>query len=131
MNKRSIATLFLIVAVMLLAGCRTAPIRNVDNMSLTTPNSTTYTIDDVSNAIVRAGVGLGWQMKAVNPGHIVGTLLLRSHRAVIDITYDKEQYNIQYKDSDNLNYDGSKIHKNYNGWIQRLESAIQSQMTLI
>ncbi len=123
-----LATAFIVV---LLAGCRSAPVRNVDSATLVTPSNASYTLSDVSQAIVRAGVGLGWRMKKTKPGHIIGTLLIRDHRAVIDITYDKETYSIQYQDSSNLNYTGTEIHKNYNGWIIRLEQAIQSQLSLI
>jgi hypothetical protein len=33
-------------------------------------------------------------------------------------------------DSTNLNYDGTNIHRNYNGWITNLDKAIRSQLTL-
>jgi hypothetical protein len=49
--------------------------------------------------------------------------------AKIDIMYDKTKYSIHYKDSKNLNYDGTNIHTNYNGWIQRLDQTIQAQLT--
>ena len=85
--------------------------------------------EDVQKAIVRAGVGLGWEMKPVEPGLIVGTLHLRTHMAMVDIKYDTKNYSITYKDSSGLDYDGHNIHKNYNGWIQNLDNGIRSQLT--
>ena len=34
-------------------------------------------------------------------------------------------------DSSNLQYDGKTIHSNYNGWIQNLDKAIRTQLTLL
>jgi hypothetical protein len=44
------------------------------------------------------------------------------------VTYDTKTYNIQYKDSSNLDYNGTSIHKNYNGWVENLDKAIRSQL---
>jgi hypothetical protein len=49
--------------------------------------------------------------------------------AVVDIKYNTKTYSIIYKSSQNLDYDGKNIHSNYNGWIQRLNQAIQSQLS--
>ena len=57
-----------------------------------------------------------------------GTLNLRSHTAIVDITYDTRTYSIKYKDSTNLGYDGRNIHSNYNGWIENLDKGIQTQL---
>jgi len=86
-------------------------------------------LDEIRQAIIRAGTQLGWQMKAERPGHIVGSLSLRTHVAVVDIDYDRKSYSIKYKDSTNLEYNGSTIHRNYNGWIQRLDQGIKSQLS--
>ena len=82
-------------------------------------------MQQVGEAIVSAGNSLGWQMKPESPGRMTGTLYLRDHRAVVDISYDARSYSIAYKDSSNLQYDGSSIHNNYNGWIQNLDRAIR------
>jgi hypothetical protein len=46
----------------------------------------------------------------------------------VDIRYDTSSYDITYRDSHNLDYDGEKIHSNYNGWIQNLDDAIQNEL---
>lgn len=115
------------IAVALLGGCRSAAIYNVQASPVVANKK--VTMDDMQKAIVRAGAGLGWQMKAVKPGEILGTLHLRTHVAVVDIRYNTKEYSITYKDSTNLDYDGTNIHKNYNGWIQNLDNGIRVQIT--
>jgi hypothetical protein len=68
-------------------------------------------------------------MKPIEPGLIEGTLLLRTHMAKVNIKYDTSSYSITYKESSNLDYDGTNIHKNYNGWIQNLDKGIRSQLS--
>ena len=120
---------FLVIGlvVSVLAACA-APIYNVDDVPVMT-NAPNPTLDEVSNAIQRAGAGLGWQMLQDAPGHILGTLKLRSHVAVVDVNYDLKAFSIKYKDSTNLNYTSTSIHNNYNGWIQNLDNAIKAQLT--
>jgi hypothetical protein len=116
--------------VVVAAGCRSNPVFNIENASIVTGKSNA-SIDEVKNAIVRAGGSLGWIMKPAGPGSILGTLNLRKHVAVIEIKYDSKTYSILYKSSQNLDYDGKNIHRNYNGWIQRLNQTIQTQLSMI
>lgn len=126
MNIKPLKFLALGLAVALLAACA-APIYNVDARPVTT-NVPNPTMVDMTKAIVRAGAGLGWLMKEETPGHILATLTLRTHVAIVDVNYDLNAFSIKYRDSTNLNYDGTSIHKNYNGWIQNLENAIKVQL---
>ncbi len=91
-----------------------------------------YNIDaldgsQAEQAIKTAGTKLGWNMAKLEPGLIRGTLNLRKHVAVVDISYDGRGYSIDYVDSENLKYDEEtgQIHKNYNSWIQNLERQIR------
>jgi hypothetical protein len=118
--------LYAVLAALLFMGCRgPVPIYNVESAPVT--SNKPVTADDVQKAIIRAGTTLGWQMVPRGPGVVEGTLLLRKHRAVVDVNYDTKSYNIKYKDSTELDYDGAgqKIHPNYNGWIQNLDKAIK------
>lgn len=110
-----------------LGGCRTAPVKNVSDAPVTM-SKPTHTLADVKKAIMAAGISLGWQMRDAGPGVIEGTLLLRSHMAQVTIAYTKDTYSITYKNSANLNYDGTTIHSNYNGWVQNLDNAIRTQL---
>jgi hypothetical protein len=110
------------------SGCKNSPVYNVSSASFVTPAVSQRTLVDVRDAIVRGGKGLGWAMEDVAPGHLVGTLRLRSHVAVVDIDYTLSSFSIRYKDSKNLLYDGQTIHRNYNNWIHNLERAILKEL---
>lgn len=116
-------------------GC-TVDILNVKDAPVKTLSGKELTLDQTTKAIVLAGMGLKWQMDVAQPGHIIGTLNLRSHQAVVDITYNTQVYNITYKSSKNLLTvdDTGKpvgIHPNYNGWIENLDNAIRTQFIAI
>ena len=128
MKLESLGTIFLVLATLLFAGCTSAPIYNVSNATYTSTEPG-VTQQDIARAIETAGRSLGWIMKEKEPGHILGTLHLRTHTAVVDIYYDRTKYSITYKDSTDLDYDGTKIHRNYNGWIQNLSNAIDVQVS--
>jgi hypothetical protein len=49
----------------------------------------------------------------------------------VDIPYDRRTYSILYRDSVNMNYDGGNIHSNYTGWVQRLNAAINSRLSML
>ena len=125
--------LTLIVA---LTGCM-VPILNVKDGQVKTLSGKELTLDQVTKAIVLAGMGLKWEMNVVSPGHIIATLNLRGHQAVVDIPYSTSTYSIMYKSSMNLTpapvgkrvpqSPPDLIHSNYNGWIENLDNAIRTQ----
>ncbi|MCG5529934.1 hypothetical protein LRD18_03485 [Halorhodospira halochloris] len=118
-----------LVALMVLAGCRSAAIYNVDNSSIN--GTEDVAIEDVEQAIMRAGQDLGWQMDKKEEGHIIATLDIRDHQAVVDIRHNTETYSIEYRDSTNLSYRNGNIHSNYNGWVENLEQRINSNISLL
>lgn len=130
MRFKTISILLLSLCLVLITGCRTIPVQNVINSPVTVIN-TNYKLANVEKAIIRAGISLGWQMQKADAGHIVGILKLRSHIAEVDITYGKESYNINYKRSENLRYDGVGIHPKYNQWIRNLDKHIRTNLSSI
>lgn len=116
-----------------------APILDVKDAQVKTLSGKELTLDQVTKAIVLAGMGLKWEMVVASPGHIIATLNLRGHQAVVDIPYSTSTYSILYKSSVNLTGipPGKKvpvpasppdlIHSNYNGWIENLDHAIRTQ----
>jgi hypothetical protein len=128
MNSVKWTAVIITGALSLTAGCASQPVYTVSDAAVIASKQS-VTLDEVSKAIVRAGAGLGWQMNETEPGHIVGTLNLRNHTAVVDVTYDIKSYRVLGQH--NLQYDGTNIHRNYNGWIQRLDQAIRAELTAI
>lgn len=129
--KTIIKVLAITLAIALVAGCRTAPVYNIEQAPVVASTDGQLSADQVKKAIVRAGGGLGWVMKDAGSNRLEGTLRARRHMAKIDVEYSPKSYSIQYKDSEQLNYDGSQIHPNYNGWIQRLQQRIQAEISML
>ena len=127
---RSQCCLALLTLLMLLVivGC-TKPIYNVNNEQVFTPEG--MTLEEAGLLIQEAGTQRGWAMAIVEPGHIVGTLIIRAHTVTVDIDYTITSFSITYKDSINLRYnpETNSIHHNYNRWIRNLEKAILVKLT--
>jgi hypothetical protein len=118
-----------LLMVALMAGCRTAPVMDMGPTAI----GVNATQEQVKKAILRAAAGLGWSIKEEGPGLLLGTLVLRTHVAVVEIPYSTKSFSIQYKESQNLNYDETNktIHSNYMGWIKNLHEAINQQLALL
>jgi len=132
MNRRIFKRLAAIAVFLLLAGFGAGtPIYNVQSAAI--PPNPAATMENLEKAIMRAGLTLGWQIAPKGPGQLEGVLVLRTHRAIVDITHDTKAFSITYKDSVNLSYSESDrtIHSNYNGWIQNLEKGIRAQVTVL
>ena len=121
---------FALIIAFAAAGC-VVPLKNVKDAPVTMASDTTPTLEAIGKAVIRAGGAQGWKMEKVKPGHMVGTMFLRSHMAKVDITFNKDAYNITYKESSNLDYNGTEIHKDYNGWISELDRAINREFSLM
>jgi hypothetical protein len=127
MKRYIIAALLAAVVV----ACATVPIMNVDNAAVPSVGGKQPTPEQVRMAILRAGGALGWSMKDDGPNRLVGTLVLRTHTAVVEIPYSSTSYSIKYRTSTNLDESGGNIHKNYNGWIQNLTKGINTQLNML
>ncbi len=74
----------------------------------------------------------GWTHKTKKPGHWVGRLVVRNkHTLWVDINYGTRSFDIDYKDSDNLNYkvkdDGTRyLHPNAVSWMNNLRNDIRN-----
>ena len=127
MSFKKISTLILAMLLIGIIGCRATPLRTVNDAPVTATGK--YSLKDVKTAIERAGQSLGWGMKSVKPGVMIGSIFVRNHMAKVEIKYNKKTFSILYKDSAGLKYDGVNIHKNYNSWVTNLERRIHSQLS--
>lgn len=129
MFKRLVQGFAAISAFLLLTGFGPgAPVYNV--IASPIPPHPEATMANIQKAILRAGLTLGWQVAPREPGKLEAVLILRTHRAVVDITHDTKTFSITYKDSTNVSYNeqNTTIHSNYNGWVQNLEKGIRIQV---
>ena len=115
-----------LVIVILLAGCRTAPVHNITRSDVPPGLSAEF----VGKVIKYAAGRRGWTIDEASPGHIVASILRRDwYRAVVDISYGANFFSITYRDSENLGYDGVRIHRNYNSWVIKLERTIHKELS--
>jgi hypothetical protein len=119
--------LVLLIALAL-AGCRTMPVYNV-SVAPVVAASGQLDAAEVRSAIIQALNDKGWIVKENAPGRILAEVLVRTHRADVAIDYSATQYSISYQNSDNLLYDGSNIHRNYNKWIMLLQEQINRRLS--
>ena len=124
MKTKLVAALFCAV---LLSACTTQPIYSVPDQPIST-NIKDASLKDVHLAISRGAAHLGWVVQDQGPNAMLATLDLRTHHAVVEIAYNTKNYSIAYKESNNLNYDGKSIHRNYNGWVHNLQNAINVEL---
>jgi len=112
----------------LLAGCATSgvPLENVHAAPIATQR--VASLDQVAQAITRAGASLGWQMRRIGPDDIYGVLGLYEARAAIRVHFTTHFYDITYRNSRHLNARGDRIDRRYNQWIQSLDQQIQFQI---
>jgi hypothetical protein len=126
-NKIALNLFILIGIITLIVGCRTEPICNFINNSVVQYNERAN-LEQVKNAILKAGKDLGWKMEEKNKNLIMGTLNLRGHQAVVKINYGIVYYSIMYVSSKNLDYDNYSINRFYNSWVTNLEHKINSNL---
>jgi len=145
MKLRNIALVFLLSITASAALAKPSPIVNFDHQRIKRFDSKKLSMDEVLKAIRNAAGQNDWKLEPGDAsGHIIATLLIRNmHTAVVEITYSPDEYSIDYKSSNNLDYkkypDGKPfigpngqlmsgitevIHPNYNKWVQQLNDAI-------
>lgn len=124
-RKPIIAALLLLVTLSL--ACRTAPVRDVTDSHVPPGFST----EEVGDIIEQAALRRGWSVVRPAPGRAVASIRVRGrHWARVDIAFDPQAFSIRYRDSENLRYNGERIHRNYNSWILRLERTIHDLLRL-
>lgn len=132
MNKYIKYSVGLIVGAFILTGCSSVAVKNIDHSPVVA--NSTLTNSKVQKVIKASGQALGWRFKDISAGKMLGFINVRNkHTAVIDISYDKDSYSINYKKSANLKYDPEKgtIHKAYNSWITNLKNSIDFELSLM
>lgn len=128
--KRLSLIVVLVVGVLFLAvGCKKAA--PVVNPTSSMPILEKVSDKNIKEAIIRAGANKNWVIIPTGPQQLEGRLNIRAHTAVVEITYDKKNYSITYKDSVNLQYQDGSIHPNYNRWIVDLENEIRRQLAAL
>lgn len=127
--------LWLIAALILAAGtmgCTSKYLVNFSDQYFTLSGQAGPSLAVVDRAIKEAGARRGWIMETAAPGHIVALIRVRRHMAKVDVRFDRKKFSINYRDSENLNYNAARntIHRSYNTWVTNLRNDIQSKVPL-
>ena len=123
-----IATCIIAIAI---CGCNTShQIMNLEDYSVPSlDDGSPQSIELVKIAILKACRGSGWSSSVVREGLIEADLMVRQHRASVEIPFTGSHYSILYKDSQGLEYrENGEIHRNYNRWVVRLSTNIQREL---
>jgi hypothetical protein len=114
------------VVVVVGAGCRKEAIHNVVRAPIAAP--ATISASEMSQVLIDAGERAGWRLREAGPGRIRAEKQIRSHRALSEIRYDTSGYSVTLLQADNLLYDGAKVHKIYNVWVEGLQKSIEDEI---
>jgi len=122
-----------ILSLALGLGCsRTA--LELTEIPITPQSANLFSLQQVENRIIQAGVKLDWTMNPINSGEIIGTLSSRKFSITVFIPFSSLSYSILYRKSRGLNYKedsffyGKKIHKRYNQVVSALHTAIEQEL---
>lgn len=120
--RLAIASALLIV----IAAC-SAPIHKVESKSYGWGPQKGVTMAQVQATVEKTALDWGWLLSNEKPGSFTATKTWGGgkHSAVVDVIYNLKDFTIRYKDSKQLGYNGSTIHKTYNTMVTRLEENIK------
>ena len=122
---------FLLGAALFVAACgaNLAPVLNLNHVPLAGPPG----IDPSAHAhqaILRAIRSRGWVVVQDVPGVVTASIQKDVNAATVDITYTATDYSIVHKaSSPSLKFDGTRIHKHYNLWVDRLRASINEELS--
>ncbi|OAJ48123.1 hypothetical protein [Pseudomonas marginalis] len=112
------------LALMVTAGCTSKPILNTQH---DLPANAQVSEEKMKTVIVNALQKREWTVQRLSPQLVQAEINVRNqYYAAIDIRYTRNSYAITYRDSRELGYKDGKIHRNYNRWVNNLDSDIMA-----
>ena len=128
MNNVTVRKVGVAIFVLIAASCAGKPIYNVDGHHFPVA-AQSMPISKIRAAIIEAAEARDWQVKPIGEGHLEAVYVRNTHKAVVDILYDRQTYSIHYKSSENLKAQDGTIHRNYNRWVNNLDEEIQKKVS--
>ncbi|ASV36271.1 hypothetical protein CI807_08800 [Pseudomonas sp. NS1(2017)] len=112
------------LALLVTAGCTSKPILNTQH---DLPADAQVSEEKMKTVIVNALQKREWTVQRLSPQLVQAEINVRNqYYAAIDIRYTRNSYAITYRDSRDLGYKDGKIHRNYNRWVNNLDSDIMA-----
>lgn len=123
---------FLAAALSTAAGvalARSTTMIELGRQSAVTADGKPMSVDAMRKAIIAGGSVHGWKPVGDQPGVLTLEADSGQHQAVVDVAYDAQGWQINYKSSANLNYEHTdkktSIHPKYNKWVEDLDTEIR------
>ena len=112
------------LALLTTAGCTSKPVLNTQHAL---PADAQVSEEKMKQVIVTALQKREWTVQGFGPQLVQAEITVRNqYYAAIDIRYTRNSYAITYRDSRDLGYKDGKIHRNYNRWVNNLDSDIMA-----
>ena len=125
--KKLVMALVVLLFGVLTVECRSlVPVQNIEHQTVPVHDK-----QKVEQAIIAGGMrAKAWQISKEKDGLFIGTFIIRTHKAVVEIPYNKDEYSIIYKSSENLRYNSKKnlIHPRYNKMVLNLSRLINQAL---
>lgn len=112
------------LALLTTAGCTNKPVLNTQH---DLPANPQVNEEKMKQTIIAALNKRQWVVQRLSPQLVQAEITVRGQfYAAIDIRYTRNSYAITYRDSRDLGYKDGKIHRNYNRWVNNLDSDIMA-----
>ncbi|WP_226455545.1 hypothetical protein [Pseudomonas sp. AF03-9] len=112
------------LALLTTAGCTSKPVLNTQHEL---PANAQVGEEKIKQVILSALQKRDWTVQRLSPQLVQAEITVRNqYYAAIDIRYTRNSYAITYRDSRALGYKDGKIHRNYNRWVNNLDSDIMA-----
>lgn len=112
------------LALLTTAGCTNKPVLNPQHEI---PVDVQVGEEKMKQVIINALKKREWNVQRLSPQLVQAEITIRNqYYAAIDIRYTRNSYAITYRDSRDLGYKDGKIHRNYNRWVNNLDSDIMA-----
>ncbi|MCR4539616.1 hypothetical protein NUV89_14530 [Pseudomonas sp. 18.1.10] len=112
------------LALLTTAGCTNKPVLNTQHEL---PADVQIGEEKMKKVILSALQKRDWTVQRLSPQLVQAEITIRNqYYAAIDIRYTRNSYAITYRDSRALGYKDGKIHRNYNRWVNNLDSDIMA-----
>ena len=130
--KRVLCSLVIVLAFLTLGCPRKAPVTASGGVPVA---GKAVTADQMRSAIIKGCIERQWKPVEISPGLIEASITVRGkHHVTVSIPYSADRYDIKYKSSINMGEQQkngeTKLHRNYNTWVNYLHEAIQRQLAM-
>lgn len=128
----SLRLVVLSVSIALLVGCGggLAPVLQIESAAAVDSRGAPMAAAQVQQVVYAGLLAKQWNIDNAGPGYFIATTRTGEHFATVRVDYGDGGYAIHYVNaSPSLRFSGDRIHRRYNNWIDRLDSAIRGEMS--